>query len=191
MQSSGATLTTDKSDYPPGSVVDIFGANWQPGETVRITIHEDPPAYPDPVYSVVADSVGGFINMSFSPTLSDVGRTFTVTAVGQLSGFVAQTTFTDAGDATDGSGSMTVSPASVIAGTIGNTLTFTFAGPSGKDFNAGSQATILVPAGWTAPTSGNVVVATGPVPACAAATLGTITGTGPWTIPIDMRPSSQ
>src|SRR2546425_4914955 len=100
VQSSGATLTTDKSDYPPGSVVDIFGANWQPGETVSITIHEDPPAYPDPVYSVVADSVGGFINMSFSPTPSDVGRTFTVTAVGQSSGFVAQTTFTDSANVT-------------------------------------------------------------------------------------------
>src|SRR3989441_8093724 len=81
---------------------------------------------------------------------------------------------------------MTVSPASVIAGTIGNTLTFIFAAPSGKTFNAGSQATILVPAGWTAPTSSNVVVTTGPAPACSAATLGTITGTGPWTIPINM-----
>src|SRR3989441_258566 len=81
---------------------------------------------------------------------------------------------------------MTVSPTSVIAGTIGNTLTFIFAAPSSKDFNAGSQATILVPAGWTAPTSGNVVVTTGPAPACSAAALGTITGTGPWTIPINM-----
>src|SRR2546425_13349890 len=64
---------------------------------------------------------------------------------------------------------------------ICNTLIFTFAAPTGKDFNAGSQATILVPAGWTAPTSGNVIVTTGPAPASTVATLGTIAGTGPWT----------
>ncbi len=101
--SSPATVTTDRSDYPVGSTVEISGTNWQPGETVLITIHEEPwpprphrSADPDPVYSAVADPQGGFLNTDFSPDATDLGRTFTVTAVGQTSGFVAQTAFTDA-----------------------------------------------------------------------------------------------
>src|SRR5713101_7199015 len=126
VQSSGATLTTDKSDYPPGSVVDIFGANWQPRETVLITIHEEPPAYPDPAYSVVADSAGGFINMSFSPTLSDVGRTFTVTAVGQSSGFVAQTTFTDGVDSVTLTSPTTASPVTLTSFPLTANIAFNY-----------------------------------------------------------------
>lgn len=95
--SSAATISTDKSDYPPGSVVDITGTNWKPGETVLITIHEEPSAYADIAYSTVADPQGSFINMQFSPNQSDLGRTFTVTAVGATSGFVAQTSFADQG----------------------------------------------------------------------------------------------
>src|SRR5439155_3258601 len=68
---------------------------WEGGGTGRIRSDEDPPAYREPADSIGADSVGGFSNMSFSPTLGDAGRTFTVTAVGQSSRFVAQTTFTD------------------------------------------------------------------------------------------------
>jgi len=40
--SSAATVTTDKSDYPPGATVSISGTHWQPGEIVLITIHEKP-----------------------------------------------------------------------------------------------------------------------------------------------------
>src|ERR1043165_8563982 len=58
-----------------------------------------------------------------------------------------------AGNATDGTGSMTVSPASACAGSTGNTFTFTFSKSNGNDYNAGSQATIVIPFGWTAPQS--------------------------------------
>ena len=36
------TVTTDQSDYPPGSIVTITGAGWAPNETVTM-------AEPDPV----------------------------------------------------------------------------------------------------------------------------------------------
>src|SRR5262249_20113373 len=54
-----------------------------------------------------------------------------------------------AGGAGDGSGSMTVSPTSVTAGSTGNNLVFTFTGTA-------SNATIVqvavdIPSGWTAP----------------------------------------
>jgi len=86
-------------------------------------------------------------------------------------------------NAKDGDGTMTVAPITVIANSTGNTLTFTFTAPNGGDFNLGSQATILVPAAWTTPTTSNVAVAVGPAPNCTAATRGTITGS---TIPINM-----
>src|SRR5439155_25346051 len=79
-------------------------------------------------------------------------------------------------NAKDGDGTMTVAPITVIANSTGNTLTFTFTAPNGGDFNLGSQATILVPAAWTTPTTSNVAVAVGPAPNCTAATRGTITG---------------
>ena len=34
------TIRTDKTDYPPGSPVTIYGAGWAPGETVPIQIQE-------------------------------------------------------------------------------------------------------------------------------------------------------
>src|SRR5262245_14830947 len=47
LPSSDAAITTDQSDYPPGSTVEIAGTGWQPGELVEITIHEEPSAYTD------------------------------------------------------------------------------------------------------------------------------------------------
>ncbi|MGH9905744.1 MAG: Kelch repeat-containing protein, partial [Pyrinomonadaceae bacterium] len=42
LNSSPASITTDKLDYAPGETVNLSGHGWQPGETVRIMIHEDP-----------------------------------------------------------------------------------------------------------------------------------------------------
>ena len=39
------------------------------------------------------------------------------------------------------------------AGSTGNSFIFTFTGVSGENFNSGSQATLTVPSGWTAPQS--------------------------------------
>src|SRR4051812_28184734 len=38
----GATVVTDRLDYPPGDTVTITGAGWQPGETVSFVLNEDP-----------------------------------------------------------------------------------------------------------------------------------------------------
>lgn len=74
----------------------------------------------------------------------------------------------------DGSGSMAVSPGSVAAGSVGDTLTFTYtAAPGGL---SGGEVELTVPAGWSAPTAGNIALTAG--------TLGAITGSGPWTVPV-------
>jgi len=52
---------------------------------------------------------------------------------------------------------MIVNPTSVTAGTTGNNFTFTFTASAGS-YGAGSQATIVVPSGWTTPTTGNTNV---------------------------------
>jgi hypothetical protein len=92
---SPASVTTDKFDYPPGQTVKISGAGWQPGETVLMVLREEPETHPDRVVESIADSQGGFINTDFAPAVNDVGRIFTVTAMGQSSGRAAQTAFMD------------------------------------------------------------------------------------------------
>src|SRR5439155_17635398 len=58
--------------------------------------------------------------------------------------------------ATDGYGTMTVSPTGVTFGQSGLTQTFTFAVPAGNyDFANGSAVVIAVPSTWTAPQKGN------------------------------------
>jgi hypothetical protein len=175
-----ATVKTDQADYSPGQIVTITGSGWQPGETVSLTLVESPFFDTHGPFTTIADSNGSISNSSFVVDSHDIGIHFNLTAAGAVS--QAQTMFSD-GNAGNGDGTMIVSPSSVIGSSTGNSLVFTFSTANGKDFNTGSQATILVPAGWTAPTSSNVVVARN---TCSATTLLAITGTGPWTIPINM-----
>jgi VCBS repeat-containing protein len=93
---SGPTLTTDKPDYLPGDTVLFTGAGWAPSDTVTITVHEDPQwSNPDRTVSALADANGNLRSHDFVVQPRDFGVTFTATAVGNPSGFVAQVTFTD------------------------------------------------------------------------------------------------
>jgi hypothetical protein len=87
----------------------------------------------------------------------------------------------------DGTGIMTVAPASAVAGSTNNSFTFTFTAT--QAFASDSRTTIVVPAGWTAPQASNpadpgyITVTPG---TCPEASLVSITGTGPWTITVAM-----
>src|SRR5205809_213896 len=94
--SSGATVTTDKTDYAPGETVTITGAGWEPGETVNMVLHREPETQPDTTLSSMADGRGNFTNNTFVVNQLDLGVTFMLTATGATSGYTAQTTFTDA-----------------------------------------------------------------------------------------------
>lgn len=93
--------------------------------------------------------------------------------------------------ARDGSGTMTVSPTSVGAGTTANSFTFSFqaAWDNTGGYISGAQATIQIPSGWTAPQSslsgspGYVSVTGG---TCGTKAINGISGTGPWTITLDI-----
>ena len=97
LSSSGATVTTDKTDYAPGETVTITGSGWQPGETVSLVLHRETSTHPDTTVSAVADAEGNFTNQDFAPDQDDFGVSLTLTATGLASGYTAQTNFTDAG----------------------------------------------------------------------------------------------
>ena len=120
VQSSPATITTDKTDYAPGEIVTITGTNWMANEQVDMFFHEFPDDYPDLTFSAVADQQGRFVNNQFAPQVIDIGRNFTVTAIGQISGFTAQTVFKD-------NKNLTIT----FAGTGGGTISFSNLTPAG------------------------------------------------------------
>ena len=90
------SVTTDRDDYAPGETVVITGSGWMPGETVSMTLFEEPWGNIEAILSSVADTLGTFVNNSFSPQPHHVGAAFTLVATGQTSGWTAQTNFTDA-----------------------------------------------------------------------------------------------
>ena len=92
---SGATVKTDKDDYAPFTTVMITGTGWQPGETVRLSLHHDPIRDTDTELTAVADASGNISNTDFAPAEYDVDVRFVLTAIGASSGRRAQTTFTD------------------------------------------------------------------------------------------------
>ncbi|HEX8945412.1 MAG TPA: hypothetical protein VF785_19900, partial [Gemmatimonadaceae bacterium] len=100
---SGPTLATDKPDYLPGDTVMFSGTGWVAGDTVTITIHEDPQwTTADRTVTTVADGTGSFANHTFVVDQRDYGVTFTATAVANPSGLVAQTIFTDGSSTVSG-----------------------------------------------------------------------------------------
>ena len=90
-----ATVTTDKTDYQPGETVVISGSGFAAGESVSLTLTEDPAKHPDTQLSATADEYGNFVNKEFSPTQENVGSAFTLKAAGQTSGRTAEAKFND------------------------------------------------------------------------------------------------
>jgi hypothetical protein len=154
VSSSPASVTTDQTDYAPGTIVTITGRGFQPDEEVDLTLHERPDEYTDPGFTAVADPQGNFIFMQFAPQSIDIGRTFTLTAIGQISGFAAQTAFTD------GEVTITLSPGSGQSGTTLVTVGTT--GSNKFDGNLSSTGNTSVGIYWdgTIGTTNGTLVAT-------------------------------
>jgi hypothetical protein len=94
-----ASVTTDQSDYPPGAIVQITGAGFQAGETVRLQVLNltdptDTGVEHNP-WEATTDGVGGFFT-TWQVTWSEWGAELQLTAQGLSSARVAQTLFTDA-----------------------------------------------------------------------------------------------
>src|SRR5438552_3340661 len=93
-----ATVATDQPDYHPGQTVTITGSGWEPGETVDMVLHEDPPLDPDLELTSVADANGDFTNTDFTVDVFDIGVTFTLTATGLSPGPTTDTRATGAAE---------------------------------------------------------------------------------------------
>jgi hypothetical protein len=87
--------------------------------------------------------------------------------------------YSDAAAATDGTGTMTVTPTSALAGSTGDSFTFSFRIPN-KTGNFEGQSRILFPAGWTQPqttsSSGPGFVSIVNPSNCATKTISSISG---------------
>lgn len=94
-RTTGASIETNQDDYAPGEIVHVVGKGWAPGETVTLSMTEDPDTHADVAMDVQADSVGGFSVHYYDVQEHDLGVTFTLTAAGQTSGSVAVAVFTD------------------------------------------------------------------------------------------------
>ena len=118
--------------------------------------------------------VATFTDLSIN--LGGTGYKLTASSTG-LTSTPASTAFNITGGSVgDGSGTMTVSPTSVVAGSSTNTLTFSFTAGT-VALVSGAQVTVAAPAGWTAPStsSGNNGYTTLTLGSCTA---GTLTHTG-------------
>jgi hypothetical protein len=91
--------------------------------------------------------------------------------------------------ANDGDGTMSVLPSVVWAATTNN-YAFNFRATSSGNFDSGSRVTVRVPAGWTAPQTNDPSVAgfihVNPVLSMTSVSIRSVSGTGPWTITIDL-----
>src|SRR5882724_1953390 len=79
LASSGASVTTDKTDYSAGEFVTITGAGWQPGEAVSLVLHESPTTHADIALSTLANGNGSFANAEYSLEPHDAGKKYTLT----------------------------------------------------------------------------------------------------------------
>ncbi|HEV8355772.1 MAG TPA: hypothetical protein VGQ17_03295, partial [Gemmatimonadales bacterium] len=131
---STARIHTDRLDYAPGDTVTMIGSGWAPGETVTITLHEDPLLEQDNSWTVVADGSGNFTDTMFAPDQLDLGTRFVLTADGGTSGMRAQATFTDAGKFWAGC----LSTVWTTAGNWASSAVFTCTGPGGAASPAGA-----------------------------------------------------
>src|SRR5215218_9305722 len=86
------TIQSKEADYASGKTVTLTGSNWQPGESVRITVNDDQGKTWSREVDVTADA-SGQIQVHFQLPDRFVG-TYTVTAMGDESG-VATTSFID------------------------------------------------------------------------------------------------
>ena len=99
---TGATVTTDLIDYPPGSTVTITGNGFGSNDTVTVQvvhpldIYDTYTSLAHAPWNVSADSDGNFVTTWIVPLAEDEGgATLLVTAIGDPSGLTATTTFTD------------------------------------------------------------------------------------------------
>ena len=177
----GQTLTSDQSDYPPGSTATLTGAGFTADELITLQVlHADgtPSTGADhQPWTVVADGNGGFVTTWHVCEDDCIGKTLIATAVG-ASGASASVQFTDA----SGTGVVTVTGigGSCVVGTPPSG-----GGPFNWDVVQGGSYTMTI-TGVTECSGGTIMVfvqSTNTGNFCFNATGGSGTYTGTFTMP--------
>jgi hypothetical protein len=60
-------ITTDKSSYEPGETITFRGANWTPGETIRVAVRAGAAEGEDEMLEATADEKGSFVLTAIMP----------------------------------------------------------------------------------------------------------------------------
>jgi hypothetical protein len=93
LRSSPAFITTGRSYYSPGSQPIVTGSGWQPNETVTIVRQDARPDRRRVTLEATADQQGN-LQLSNLPAASQTDSVnYTITAIGNSSGYVAQTVY--------------------------------------------------------------------------------------------------
>jgi hypothetical protein len=96
LPSSAATVSTGKVEYQLGEAPVITGTGWHPGEVVTVIRQEARLGHKRTALRAVADEQGNFICADLRASDYQIWVTYTLTAEGQTSGQIAQTTYFDA-----------------------------------------------------------------------------------------------
>ena len=173
-----ASVTTDKSDYPPGSTVIISGSGFQPGEIVQLQVlnvtNASDTGPEHDAWTTNADENGNFTT-TWYVTEDELNQTLRLTAQGLTSGLTAEATFTDASYkiSSISIGAQTGTPAYGVAGNATYTITNFFSG-NGQAVDSVTNLVIAgLPAGATA--SFKLVPTTGPGTGGSSGTAGAFT----------------
>jgi hypothetical protein len=148
---SSAEVTTDQTDYYPGDTVVMTGSGYLPGETVVLVmeVQKDGVRIQDDIeLRTEADEDGNFEYSEFMVDESHLGATFLLTATGETSGFVAQTTFTDSPKV----GSVTVGAQSPAPVSAGGSATYTVTVNRGSGSGSSGLFTAVLSITTTLPT---------------------------------------
>jgi hypothetical protein len=180
-----AVVLTDKDDYAPGTTVVMTGFGFAAGETVTLTLTEDPEVHTVRSFTVTADENGDFEFTGFAPEEHDIGVRFVLTAKGEASGRFAQTTFTDDKVLTvvkNGTGAGTVTSSvsskngqSINCGT-GSACAASFDNNETVTLTAAPSAGSII-TGWSVPASFTSKVGCGPSDLTCAFNLDNTAGT--------------
>jgi hypothetical protein len=96
VESSSATITTDQAEYEQGERPIISGSGWKPHEIIHLVRQEARPGHRRKPIEVVADESGNFTSGDIPVEAFQSGVTYTLTAMGTQSAYVAQTSYSDA-----------------------------------------------------------------------------------------------
>jgi hypothetical protein len=125
-----ATVTTDKNDYAPGETAVITGTGFGSGETVTLHVeHTDgtePGGGGHEHWTAITDANGNFTTTWYVNPDDSGDSTFVLKAVGQTSGIIATTTFTDSVSSVSITSPTTASPASITSFSQPLTVNFTY-----------------------------------------------------------------